>query len=161
LRRTESGRVTAHEEQDEGVVLFGFACTASGGATCPDSRQRRFPRRRRAIRCAVVGHTATGHLNQPGAGILGNALARPLKGRREQGFLNESSAGAKSRNGGSPRRAPAARVRATDARKPASHGLEVTRTLRRPAHHLPQLSIGMFIGTPPFLAPPMPRAAIA
>jgi len=80
--------MTAHEEQDERVVLMGFVLN--------DGRRRLgfglhcgcgFPAAGQ-IAAQVVGHPAVGDVNQPGARSVGNTFAGPLQRGGEQCFLN-------------------------------------------------------------------------
>jgi len=81
--------MTAHEEQDERVVLIGFVLNDGhrrGGARLHCGCG--FPAASGQIGAQVVGHTAGGDVNQPGARIVGNTFAGPLQGGGEQCFLN-------------------------------------------------------------------------
>ena len=81
--------MAAHKEQDESIVLirlnpkgFRLYClilmdghSALPPATCdlaPD----------------VIGQPARGYLNEPGAGIVGEAFVGPVKGRRDERLLD-------------------------------------------------------------------------
>src|SRR5260221_14660481 len=81
--------MTAHEEQDERVVLIRFILDAGRGRHVVELRGRRsFPAPAGELAAQVVGHAPGSDLNQPGARILGSAFPRPLNRRREQRLLN-------------------------------------------------------------------------
>jgi hypothetical protein len=84
--------MTAHEEQDERVVLIlpipaidcgrllPFECYLQGReGFAPSPGQRA---------AEMIGHAPGGDLDQPAARIVGHALFGPLHGRREQRLLN-------------------------------------------------------------------------
>ena len=79
--------MTAHEQQDQGVVLVGPVL--DGRDQCIDLL-RRFglasaPRR---LAPDVIGHAPRGDLNQPAARILRRAVARPLRRSRDECLLH-------------------------------------------------------------------------
>ena len=80
--------MTAHEKQDEGVVLIGFILNAGRRRQLAGLHGRcSFPATAGQLAAKVVGHAPGGDLNQPAARIAGNAFPRPLNSRGEKGLL--------------------------------------------------------------------------
>src|SRR5690349_18727421 len=81
--------MTAHEEQDERVVFFAPAIDL-------DCRRQlvHFHRRSgltapaRELATHAIDHAPGSDLSQPRTGIVGDALPRPLSGRRDQRLLD-------------------------------------------------------------------------
>lgn len=74
--------MTAHEEQDERIVLLIL-----GGKSSRQIAVAMLPALAGRFTAQMIGHAAAGHLNQPGARIVGNSFLRPLRCGRKQGFL--------------------------------------------------------------------------
>ena len=154
--------MAAHEEQDERVVLIGFARSGGRGRHLPGLHgSGGFAAAAGHFAAQVVGHAPAGHLNQPGAGIVGNAFARPLNGRREQGLLHGVLGGGEV--------AETADHRAEHLRREFAQQMLVT-GVQRPRGHTNssggplitcRTSIGMFSGAPPCPGAADARAAIA
>ena len=104
-RRTRQRGMTAHEEQDERVVLVHPALDASCAEARSEVVKRRLGRdlqddRRLAaapgqLGAQVIRHASRGDLDQPAARVVGNALLRPLHGRREECLLHGVFGGGK------------------------------------------------------------------
>jgi hypothetical protein len=80
--------VATHEEEDEGVIVLGELVVrgrcerlgvAEGGLFSPPAR---------GLAARSIGEAPRGDVDQPGARVVGEALARPLHGRGEQGLLD-------------------------------------------------------------------------
>jgi len=81
--------MTAHEQQDERVVLIHFILRV-GRRRRPVELERRggFSAPAGEFAADVIGHAPGSHLNQPGARIAGAPLPRPLNSRRNQRLLH-------------------------------------------------------------------------
>ena len=160
--------MTAHEQQDERVVLIGFTPNLQIGR----GRHRfdlhgrgGFPAAARHLAAQVIGHAPRGHLNQPGAWILGTAVPRPLDGRRDQCLLHGILGGGEVAETADDR---AEHLRRKFAQQMLGSGIQRLRRHRISRHNKSsggplitcRTSIGMFIGAPPGPGAADARAAI-
>ena len=162
-RRARERGVTAHEQQDEGVVLLAVA--VASGFRMRGGRDRRLHDDHGLapppgeLGAQVIGHAPRGDLDQPAARIVGHPLGGPLDGRGEQGFLNRIFRGreiaeAPDDRAENLRRKLAQQVLGGEGwrtRHPSTGGALITS----------RTSMGMFIGTPPLPGAAEARAAIA
>jgi len=76
--------MTAHEEQDERVVLLRPTFDIyRRGELARLQGCGGFPAPAGNVAARVIRHAPRGHLNQPAARIVGNSFLRPLNSRRE------------------------------------------------------------------------------
>ena len=163
--------MTAHEEQDERVVLVHPALDAS----LADARSEVVDRRRfgrdlrdddglaaapRQLGAHVIGHAPRRDVDQPAARVVGHALLGPLQGRREERFLHRVLGGGKV--------AEAPDHRAENLRRELAQQVLAGRVQRLERHMstggaliTSRTSIGMFSGTPPLPGAADARAAIS
>ena len=154
--------MATHKEQDERVVLPGFAPSIDGrrelvhlhgcGGLALTAGE---------FAAHVVGHAAEGDLNQPGARIVRDAFPRPLRSRRDQSLLHCVLGGgevAKTADDRAEhlRRKFAQQMLGSDVRQLVRHGSSsVLRVM------ICRTSMGMLNGTPPGPGPADNREAIS
>ena len=85
--------MTAHEEQDERIILLSslpaiLRHVRGGCHLVPLQGRFGLPPPAGHLAAHMIRHAPRGHLNQPGARIVGESFPRPLDGRRHQRFLD-------------------------------------------------------------------------
>ncbi len=161
-RRTSERSVTAHEQQDERVVLFGLILEAGGGSHPLVGRHLHhddgFAAPPGELDAQVIGHAPGGDLDQPSARVVGHTLLWPLHGRREQGFLDRVFGPSEVPESSDDR---AEHLRRELAQQMLGIGVQRRHRSSGGPPITCRTSIGMFIGTPPFPGAADARAAIS
>ena len=160
--------MTAHEQQDERVVLIGVSPDLQIDRRCNwfELRGRGgFPAAARRLAAQVIGHAPRGHLNQPGAWIFRTTFPRPLNGRGDQCFLNGILGAGEVAETADDR---TEHLRRKFAQQMLGRRIQIIRRRRISRHNKSsggplitcRTSIGIFIGAPPGPGAADARAAI-